>query len=378
MTAVSPLLPLEDVTLIGMLDPTIRSSQLPMSVTGVEQRSLAQSLVKHSLDNSADPSRYKIRLKTYPLLAKMGGLPKDLDGILNDECSSLFHGLAFRMATYDSDTLFARLEQLLSRACKAEGWEREYSNWSSEKDHWATEWNKFNQFLWLLQCYEYYADRDGKVSFPYSEDNAKPDIRVTYSDGSDLYVECYHYTKWWGTEQLVEGLLYAVDKNLCVERKSNIRYDCEANPFAGPPVEALIKVLAELSEHLKPDQLAKLRKQASVETPVTVCQLGEFNVLLEGSGEYNGRDNAHGDPNDSWPIFRNEILRSKAEENDLANHRPNLLLVNCLGLDFQLSLNNNSEVLDLNSSLDGVWICACGIDDKVESCRRLMTHKSHP
>ena len=348
---------------------------MSLSANGVEQRSLAQALIKHALDNSADQCRYKLRLDTYPLLKKMGRLPSDLDGIFNVECSSLFHSLAFRVATHGTDTLFANLERLFSRVRLAKGWEIEYSNWDSENDHWASEWDKFHQFLWLLQCFDYFAERGGDVSFPYSKKEAKPDIQVTYEDGSNLYVECYHYTKWWGTEHLIEDVLYAVDKNLRVERTSNIKYDHQKNPFAITGVEDLIKLMAALSEHLQPDQLAKLRRQASVGTPVEVCQIGEFKILFEGSGEYSGRHNAQGDPNFSWPVYIKEILDSKAESNGLAAHRPNLLLVNGLGLDVQRSLNDNSEFSDLHSSLDEVWICACGIDEKIGSCRSRLILK---
>ncbi|MFA3919680.1 hypothetical protein [Ruegeria hyattellae] len=277
------------------------------------------------------------------------------------------------MATYNGESLFRRWEQLLSQAYEAEGWECEYSNWNSEQDHWAKKWNKFNQFLWMLQCYEYFADKGGNVSFPYSKTKAKPDIHVKYGDGSELYVECYHYTKWWGTEQLVEGLLSALDQNLHIERMHNLTYD--NNRFADNPDEAVIEVLAKLRGHLNPDRLADLREQARIETPVEVCELGEFVVLLDGSGTYSARPNRHGDPNDSWPVFRDEILRSKFESNGLPNHKPNLLLVNCLGTDFQTSLNENSEVSSLPSSLDEVWFCTCGIDDKIETSRRLRVHK---
>ncbi len=333
----------------------------------------ARALVRQALENAGDQSRFESRRNAFPLLTKLGCLPSDLDGILIDNGPSVFHTLAFRMATYNGESCFHRWEQLLSQVCKLEGWESEYSNWNSEQDHWAIKWNKFNQFLWMLQCCEYFADKGDKVSFPYSKTMAKPDIHVKYRDGSELYVECYQYTKWWGTEQLVEGLLSAVDQNLRIERMHNLTY--ENNPFANNPDEAVIEVLVELRKNLNPDRLADLRKQACIGTPVDVCELGSFVVLLDGPGAYSARPNRHGDPNDSWPVFRDEILRSKKESNDLPNQKPNLLLVSCLGIDFQTSLNENSKVSCLPSSLDEVWFCTCGIDDKIETSRRLRVRK---
>ena len=172
---------------------------------------------------------------------------------------------------------------------------------------------------------------------------------------------------------MVEDLLYAVDQNLHIERMHNLRY--HNNRFADTPDKAVIEALAELSKHLSPEKLADLRKQAHSETPVEVCKLGDFVVLLDGPGDYRPRSNAHGDPNYSWPVFRDEIFRSKRESNDLLNHRPNLLLVNCLGVDFQASLNENSKTLCLPPSLDEVWFCTCGIDDKIETSCQLQVHR---
>lgn len=176
-----------------------------------------------------------------------------------------------------------------------------------------------------------------------------------------------------GAEQLVEELLYALDPNLSIERMHNLRYD--NNIFADTPDKAVVEALAELRKHLSPGKLADLKEQAHSETPVEVCKLGDFVVLLDGPGDYRPRRNAHGDPKHSWPILRDEILRSKAESNGLPSHKPNLSLVNCLGIDFQFSLNETPEVSCLPTSLDEVWFCACGVDEKLENSRRLMVHK---
>lgn len=331
----------------------------------------ARSFVQQALDNAADEHRFESRKKKYPLLNELGCLPSGLDGILRDCGPSVFHGLAFRMATYEGECLFRRWEQLLSQACKFGGWDGEYSNWNSQQDHWAIKWNRFNQFLWMMQCAEYFAGEGGEVSFPYSSsDEAMPDILVRNGDGSQFYVECYHYTKWWGTEQMVKDLLSAVDKHLYIERFGNLPYD--NNPFADDPE----KIFAELYKHLNPDQLAELKQQAHFETPVEVCELGDFVVLLEGPGTYCPRHNAHGDPRESWPVFQKEILRKKANENGLPKHRPNLLLVNCLAIDFQLSLEQHSNDLRLPWSLDELWLCSCGVDGDIASSSKVKVQST--
>ena len=369
MTTLRPVAAVGESATDRLFGPKIRSKY----VSNSGNRADARSLVSQTLKNAADKRRFESRRNAFPLLSKLGCLPSGLDGILIDKCPSVFHGLAFRMATYNTESLFYRLEQLLSQARQFEGWDDEYSNWSSEQDHWAIKWNRFNQFLWMLQCCEYFADKGAEVSFPYSATMAKPDIHVKYGDGSELFVECYQYTKWWGTEQLVEDLLSALDKNLRIERMHNLKYD--NNRFVGNSDEVVIEVLAELFKHLKPNRLADLNEQAQNKTPVEVCELGNFVVLLDGPGTYSARPNRHGDPNASWPVFRDEILESKVERNGLANHKPNLLLVNCLGIDFQTSLNEDSEVTFLPPSIDEVWFCTCGIDGKLETSPQLRVHK---
>jgi hypothetical protein len=98
--------------------------------------------------------------------------------------------------------------------------------------------------------------------------------------------------------------------------------------------------------------------------------------VLDGEGERQARYNAHGDENYSWLVYLREMIDKKAKSNDLNFNRPNIVMVNSLGIDFQLSLNKNSkqklDLPDLPYSLDEVWISACSIHGKLESCPNVL------
>lgn len=155
--------------LVRLTGPKISEQVRVNSATRAE----ARSFVRQALENAADPRRFESRRNAFPLLTKLGCLPSSRDEILFDNGPSVFHSLAFRMATYKEESLFRRWEHLLSQACECEGWESEYSNWSSKEDHWATKWSKFNQFLWMLQGYEYFFRYRWRSFIPALEDNCK-------------------------------------------------------------------------------------------------------------------------------------------------------------------------------------------------------------
>jgi hypothetical protein len=340
----------------------------------------AKVLIERALDNSADEERYLRRIKSNPKLADLGCVPDNLNEIANNQQPWFCHGLAFRMATYSdsSDYLFERWEKLLSGAKDADGWCGEYAHWKSEQDHWAKKWDRFNQFLWILQCFEYSSGKGLDVSFPASKTEAKPDLCVGQADGSKVYVECYFYTKWWGREHLVEHLLRALDQNLTIKRTYNVSFDQHDNPMSGLNDASFVEALAILGDTLTPEKLDTLRAAARMASPQTVCDFGGFSILLEGSGQYQPSNNAHGDSSASWPIFVNEIIKAKRDSNGLGEHRPNVVMVNGLGLDFQFSFDDKHQNFVLPASLDEIWIYKCGIDAKIETCYpfRLLAENS--
>jgi hypothetical protein len=330
----------------------------------------AKVLIERALDNSADEERYLRRLKSNPKLADLGCVPDSLNEIANNQQPWFCHGLAFRMATYSdsSDDLFNRWEGLLAGAETAEGWTNEYVEWRQPNDHWAKRWDRFYQFLWLLQCYEYLSECGHTVSFPLSGTEPKPDLLVVRADGSQMFVECYFYTKWWAHEHFIEDLLGAIDRNLIVKRTHNIGFTPKDNPMSGNSCDPFVKMLAELEESSTQENLDVLRAAAGYTSPQLVRNIGAFSVWIEGSGKYQPSHNAHGARSDSWPIFEKEIINAKSNSNGLRAHHPNLVMVNGLGLDFQHSFDGRNQDAVLPPSLDEIFIFNCGIDDKIENC----------
>lgn len=311
-------------------------------------------------------------MERYPTLAEVGCLPEDMSEISNDKPPWFCHGLALRMATFsdEGESLLDRWENLLNLARQANGWPEEFKRWSG---NWAKEWDRFHQFLWLLQCYEYFTQRGLGVSFPPANKNeAKPDLLVRREGHKDVYVECYFYSKWWAREQFLEYLLRKIDPDLSITRKHNIARNAGSNPFHD---RNFTSTLDRVSTELTKSNLARLRVLTEQAWPQVVCKFDDIIIELRGNGEYQPRVNAHGDPVDSWPKFVKEISQNKEASNNLSCSRPNVLMVNALGLDFQFGLKTNRPVGELSSSIDEAWISACGVDEKVAA--KFENHQVH-
>jgi hypothetical protein len=337
-----------------------------------------KALVDWALENSGDAVRYHRRMTANPTLAKLGCLPQELTQISNHESPWFCHGLAFRMATYsdDCDYFFGRWETLLKLAQQANGWPKEYENWSEDTDHWAKKHDRFHHFLWLLQCYEYFSQLGHNVSFPAKGKNqAMPDLLVKrHGQEEELYVECYFYSKWWPREEFLQQLLHKIDENVWIKRKHNLTYNRSGNPFSD---KQLINTLDQLVIALTPEKLSKLQAAASEVSPQNVCDIGEFWIELRGEGDCQpDTDNAHGDVNDSFRAYLNEIITAKKNSNNLMGLRPNMVMANATGTDFQFSFPESPDQLPANveipSSLDEVWIYVCSFDGKLQTCQQVL------
>jgi hypothetical protein len=334
-----------------------------------------KALVDQALKSSGDAARYRRRMIYNPTLADLGCLPQNLDDISNLEPPWFCHGLAFRMATYSdaNDYHFDRWETLLRLAGGAGGWQNEYEHWNKVADHWAKKWGKFHEFLWLLQCFEYFVERGHNVSFPApASGQAMPDLLIKRDGQEAIYAESYFYSKWWHREHFLEELLWFIDQNLSIRRTHNVRLVASNNPLSANSDEQFIGSLGQLERALQPDKLAELRVAAQQDSPQKVCDIGDFTIMLEGTGVYQpDPNNAHGDPAESLPVYLKEIIKNKRYKNNLNGSRPNMVIVNALGVDFHLSLALGSPIAELPCSIDEIWVSACGINEKLETCQRV-------
>lgn len=280
------------------------------------------------------------------------------------------------MATYLDDKLFARLNHLLGLPTNSEGWDAERKEWESPSDHWSEGWDKFFQFLWQLQCFEYLNAGGRSVTFLKSKSVAAPDFKVTNPDGECFYAEAYVYSKWWFAEIFLEELVRKIDSKLGIMRVHNIRNDSTNSFFSEGGRTDTLEFFAQ---NLTPEKLEAARANATEKSPYVICERAGIKLVLEGDGEYQpDESNAQGDPSCSRKVFVKEIICAKKNENDLQNHRPNMLLANGLGLDFQTTFFNdppeNETLSDYENTdyIDCLLIAACGINDSLKECRRIQ------
>ncbi len=196
-----------------------------------------------------------------------------------------------------------------------------------------------------------------------------PDLKISFKNHKELYVECYVYSKWWFVEAFVQDIIKLIDKNLSLERIYNIKHDAKQTP----PRDALVSILEKLGEVTSDSELVNARKKAAKKSPYIMYNKDGLKLLMEGEGEYQPNlNNAHGNPDFSADVYIKEIINNKKDKNDLKNHRPNCLMVNGLGDDFQnLFVSNRVKNLNYEDEvIDSLILNACGIDEKLVDCPR--------
>jgi hypothetical protein len=266
------------------------------------------------------------------------------------------------MATFSDgeEGILARWERMLAAAASGTGWAGEYGRWS---DNWALDWNRFHHFLWLLQCYDYFSQKGHNVSFPPANKNeAMPDLLIKRAGQKDVYAECYFYSKWWPQLEFLEYVLRKIDSNLKIRLTHNIGRGPESSLFNRGN---FANTLANVATNLTRSKIAELRELAKQIYPQEVCKFGDVIVELEGEGEYQPSLNAHGDPDYSWPVFFKELAESKNNSNNLENCRPNIVMANGLGLDYQLSFQAAPNGVEIPNSIDEIWVAKCGVNESL-------------
>lgn len=306
---------------------------------------------------------YNKRLARYRNLSSF--LPDNFTDIIADNDPWFVHGLAFRMATFPiaSESIFQRLNDLIGIAKQLDGWKNESKNTGRS---WAKNYDEFFHFLWMLQCMEYFLEDDYEVRFTVTANAEQPDLIIKPVDANQFFAECYVYSKWWFKESFFEEIIHLIHPNLRIKRTYNLKTESQGNVFDD--------LLTDIGNILTLDKLDTAEKEASIKSPCLIHKSGNIRILLDGDGEYQASVNAHGDPLESIKVYLNEIVKHKEDQNALASCRPNVLMVNGLGIDYQNVLfSSGAEGLYLNSdSIDKVELFACGIDAKISECARRL------
>ncbi len=327
-----------------------------------------KSLLEKLLNNEINEDRFYSRKLRYNCIENY--IPGSFNDIIGDTGPWYIHGLAFRMATFSSESelFFERLNTLLEISENLDGWCNESENTGLS---WSRNYDELFQHLWMLQCVEYFTERECYVCFAGRQGRKAPDLKVKSDEEKYYYVECYVYSKWWFFEIFIEDVIGLIDPHLQIERTYNTQ-------GCGSHVE-MKKIMDEICGILSPSNLESAKVGASQTSPYIMYDRNGIQLSMHGEGVYQASQNAHGDPSMSANVYVKEIIANKQDRNDLKSHRPNLLMVNGLGIDFQniLFANRVGPISFQSDSIDELELYACGIDEKVSSCtRKLSTHNS--
>lgn len=267
------------------------------------------------------------------------------------------HYMAWRLGTWTDESLFQRLEELLSCADTIANWETERSLISD------SDFSTFWSLVWQLQVAEYLHGIGEDVCWAKSG----PDLSVLVGHKC-WYVECYTYQKSFALLNFLEELLERIDPAIRIKHNRCL-------PFSLPNGRDRERFLHEvLAPFLDPVCLAKHKTDAEQEYPVILYKYPDssLHVYVKGSDAdayIPGRiPNEVGDPKSYLEIALREAVRAKRNSNDLARHHPNLVAVNyLLSTDYQLaeSSRRTSALAEIDSNIDVLTVSAVGIDERL-------------
>jgi hypothetical protein len=303
--------------------------------------------------------RLEDRLNRYPHIRQICE-----NTISKPDPSFCCHALKFRMALWQSEYLFTRLESLLVGAWSVPGFEHELSKIQGN----LGSYKKIFEFLWPLQVVDFFKRGSASVDF---KPNGGPDlvVRPFGHEQRTFFVECYFYNKYWGIEQFITDILHARFPGFELRRRAGLRLE-ESD------ARDMIDVL-----------LSPLANDPSAPTPGGVVSAwpsaGEPDWLIARTGTVD-ENNARLDGRASYLHFFRESVNNKKDSNKLEKHRPNLLAVNALGMDFQLAASSWPDqalpYVELPEPIDGVWWSCCGYDQPlgIQHGRYMLRSLDHP
>ncbi len=274
------------------------------------------------------------------------------------------HYMAWRLGTWDDETRFARLDELLAGA-------ESLPNWSAEEPLLKSpEFGDFWSLVWQSQVAEYLCGIGSDVQWAPS---GGPDLSA-HVESEKWYVECYTYHKSFDLVLFIEEVVRQVDASICV------RYD-KCMPFSLPKDLKRSEFLDRtLSNFVDPAYVECARSMARKEYPVLLHPKGENSlvVYMEGLGTYVSGivPTRTGDSQKYLENALNEVARAKQNANKLDIHHPNLVAANLSLSDGAFSAFNRADQLKLSipdvllsPNLDALAVAMIGIDKRLEWSR---------
>jgi hypothetical protein len=305
----------------------------------------------------------KQRLLRFPAIGR--AFPVKLLSLHQETPPYYCHYMAWRLGTWNGESRFARLDELLARAEKLPCWSAEESLLKS------ADFSDFWSLVWQLQMAEYLCQIGSSVQWLPSG----PDLSVQV-ESQTWYVECYTYRKSFGLMLFIEELLQQLDHTIRVQYDLCMRFSLPTN-------DARLEFLNyTLSNFTNPEYIERARSMALVKYPVLLLQncANSLVVYMEGPDPEvyvpGIVPNRTGEPQEYLDVALNEAIRAKQKTNSLDKKRPNLVAVNLsLSADAQLALNRSDDLklsipdIQLGPNLDALAVAAVGIDERLEHYR---------
>ena len=271
------------------------------------------------------------------------------------------HYMAWRLGTWNNESPFERLEELLTVA-------EHLPNWKSEASLLTTaDFATFWSLVWQLQVAEYLCAIGTDVQWCKSG----PDLSCKF-ESEILFVECYALRKSFPLFKFIEEVLTKIDPDIRAEYDHCLRFNLPANSDRTQFLDSALSPL------LNPKILERAKIEAQHQNPVVLSQPASSLVIY-----MTGPDDSYmpgivpnrvGDTEDYLEVILREAVRAKQNANALASHRPNLVAVNCaLSIDAQLAIDMSRD-LDLQlpapalgPNLDALAISTVGITERLGS-----------
>ena len=327
---------------------------------------------RHFVHKLIDWKRVKCRLERYPTIAQAFPL-----NTLEQHCESspyYCHYMSWRLGTWQDESRFQRLEELLCCAQTLPHWKHERSLLLS------AEFGDFWSLVWQLQVAEHLC----KVGTDVRWAESGPDLSVKV-DGERWFVECYTYRKSFVTLSFLEELLLKLDPAV------RTNYDI-CSPFRLHENSDRTEFLHQiLSPFVDPAYLANAKKKAKRKYPEVLIKhrSSSLYVYVEGDDvdayEPGIVPNNVGNPECYLQVALREAVAAKQCSNELKNHHPNLVAVNyLLSTDYQVAKSlpegvQSPTLFEIEPNIDVLAASAIGIDERLarEKLEVIKVSRSH-
>ena len=330
----------------------------------IRQHKPAQREFVHKL---IDWKRVQYRCQNYPAIGRTFPVER-----LREHCESppyYCHFMSWRLGTWENESLFLRLEELLCCAEALPNWEQEKKSWIGSAD-----FSVFWSLIWQLQVAEYLYEIGTDVRWGKTGKSGKsgksPDLSVKVGDEC-WYVECYMPRKSFGLLRFLEELLQKLDSDIRVSYDPclcfNLPQDCCRDQFLDE----------RMSRFRDPEYLEKAKEKAKKKYPQVLDKHPESSLYVYVDGDDCDAyipgivPNQVGDPKPYVEQVLKEAVNAKKCSNDLAKHRPNLLAVSFLLNDWQVANMlpgwlKSLTLPEIDPNIDALAVSAVGIGERLD------------